>query len=207
MFLSLPKQQKLTSNITDNISVKDTGFQIDHFHRKIHLSVCSPCSRSLAVSEDSYREELDVSRPLRRQLEKLHVVPLHAIDRHWGREQEHLHNTITPHTQRAQTLKNSLSGNSVWKKLVSATKYKNVKGNCDFISWKTVRIVRLKTCNYIFIFYSMAETSFHTISVHLLQSHNFIKMIYDQVEFFFVVFLLRKIFCPPKLALFYRKKQ
>lgn len=33
------KATKMTSNITNNISVKDTGFQIDHFHRKIHMSV------------------------------------------------------------------------------------------------------------------------------------------------------------------------
>lgn len=43
------------------------------------------------MSKDPDGEVLDVGRPLRRQLEELDVVPLHAVDRHCGAE-----NTIRP---------------------------------------------------------------------------------------------------------------
>lgn len=43
----------------------------------------------LGVAEDANREVLDVSGPLGSQLEKLDIIPLHAVNGHYGeRERE-----------------------------------------------------------------------------------------------------------------------
>lgn len=43
----------------------------------------SVLQQGLAVAEQSDGEVLDVSGPLRRQLEELDVVPLHSVYGHW----------------------------------------------------------------------------------------------------------------------------
>ena len=40
-------------------------------------------SHGLVVAEDAHREVLHVGGPLSRKLEKLHIVPLKSVNRHW----------------------------------------------------------------------------------------------------------------------------